>query len=234
MATIELPSGMAGAACRASVKSARAFAFSVQSQCFSVSSAIGLITPVAAFETRTFSAPGGLDDLARVVGIPEVAAQDERLGAGGADLLGGGLGGLVVSQVADRDLARAAGREAQRDRTADAARTAGDEDVRALEAHGWSGAGVAGALLGRLDQPSARLAARAGPPRPSRTRGRGGRGARSSPPRRRASDGPAGGRRRAPSRGRGSGRRSAASPALRGSRCRPWSARPWARLYRPI
>ena len=54
---MELPSGMAGAAWRASVKSARAFAFIVQSQCFSVSSAIGLITPVAAFETSTFSAP---------------------------------------------------------------------------------------------------------------------------------------------------------------------------------
>ena len=56
MATIELPGCMRGAAWRASVRNARAFAFSVQSQWRSSSSSAGRITPVAAFETSTSSA----------------------------------------------------------------------------------------------------------------------------------------------------------------------------------
>ena len=72
---------MDGAAWRASEKSARAFAFIVQSQCFSVSSEIGRITPVAAFETRTSERPGRLDQLAHVVRVADVAAQEQRLGA---------------------------------------------------------------------------------------------------------------------------------------------------------
>ena len=57
MATIDAPSGIAGAAARVSERSARAFAESVQSQCLSSVSSAGRMTPVAAAWTRTSSGP---------------------------------------------------------------------------------------------------------------------------------------------------------------------------------
>ena len=55
--TIELPSGICGAAARASESSARALAASVQSQCLSSVSSAGRMTPVAALCTRAWSGP---------------------------------------------------------------------------------------------------------------------------------------------------------------------------------
>ena len=116
-----------------------------------------------------------------------------------ADLLGRLLGGLVVAQVADRDLARAQPGEAERDRVADPAASARHEDGRAREVvTARAGAGGRGRVarealpadaLGRLERALLGLRRRVA---------RGGRAARSSPPRRRAPDGPRGGRPRAP------------------------------------
>ena len=70
MATIELPAGICGAAWRARVRNALAFAFIVQSQCFSSSSSAGRMTPVAAFETRTSSGPTSSTNPAAFAGSP--------------------------------------------------------------------------------------------------------------------------------------------------------------------
>ena len=57
MATIEEPAGIEGAAARASARSARAFAASVQSQCLSSASSAGAMTPVAALWTSDVEGP---------------------------------------------------------------------------------------------------------------------------------------------------------------------------------
>ena len=61
---------MFGAALRTSVKNARAFAFSVQSQWRSSSSRAGLMTPVAALETSTSRAPISSTNAAALAGSP--------------------------------------------------------------------------------------------------------------------------------------------------------------------
>ena len=55
--TIDEPSGICGAHARVRLSSARAFAFSVQSQCLSSVSSARRTTPVAALWTSTSSAP---------------------------------------------------------------------------------------------------------------------------------------------------------------------------------
>ena len=101
----------------------------------------------------------------------DVAADEHGLGAERAQLLGGLLGRGVGAEVADRDARRAVAREAQRDRPADPARAARDEDGarRALTPPRGSGCD-AGADDGIVSQPIrlARLAARS--PRPSTRR----------------------------------------------------------------
>ena len=57
IATIDEPDGIDGTVTRASDRSARAFAFSVQSQCLSSVSSAGRITPVAALWTTASSGP---------------------------------------------------------------------------------------------------------------------------------------------------------------------------------
>ena len=57
MPMIEAPGSICGATTRVSASSARVFAVSVQSQCLSLVSSAGLITPVAALWTSTSSAP---------------------------------------------------------------------------------------------------------------------------------------------------------------------------------
>ena len=57
MPTKDEPSRMPGASARASERSARAFAESVQSQCLSCTSSAGSITPVAALWTTTSNGP---------------------------------------------------------------------------------------------------------------------------------------------------------------------------------
>ena len=57
MATTDEPDGIAGAVTRVSARNARAFAFSVQSQCLSSVSSAGRITPVAALWTKTSIGP---------------------------------------------------------------------------------------------------------------------------------------------------------------------------------
>ena len=76
----------------------------------------------------------------------DVAAYERDLDAPGAELLGRLFRSRVVAQVADRDPFGAVRGEAMRDRTADAARPAGDEDV---QRRGRS----AGAVLGTCAQP---------------------------------------------------------------------------------
>ena len=182
MATIDAPAGICGAATRASARNARAFAFSVQSQCLSSVSSALRTTPVAALWTSTSSGPSAAHLREHAV-RRDVAADEHRLGAGRAQLLGGRLGGLVVAEVADRDALRAVAREAQRDRAADPARAAGDEDVhgasRRYDAARQRAVGRRGARDLLPARPRRRLARR--PPRPSTTRGRGGRAAPSSP-----------------------------------------------------
>ena len=116
--------------------------------------------------------------------------------------------------------------EAERDRAADPARAAGHEDGRALERSSPSGAARRrrGARNLRPAGPRPRLAAAL--LRPSRTRGRAGRAAPSSPRRSGGRGGPRAGPRRARGPARGAGTRSAASRARRGRRCLRWSARP--------
>ena len=104
-----------------------------------------------------------LADLARDALGGDVAADEHRLGALGAQLLGGFLGRLVVPHVADRDARRAEVGEAERDRLADPPRAARDEDGGALEAHSFRGSGrSAGAALGIVSQPG-RVRASRGP-----------------------------------------------------------------------
>ena len=127
MATIDEPAGIAGAATRVSERSARAFAFSVQSQCLSSVSSAGRITPVAALWTRTSSGPSSAtcssDALRR-----DVAADEDRLGPERSQLVRRLLGGGVRAHVADRDARGAVAGEAERDRLADPARAARDQD----------------------------------------------------------------------------------------------------------
>ena len=85
------------------------------------------MTPVAALWTSTSSGPSAATSLEHAL-RGDVAADEHRLGAERAELVGGLLGGAVVAQVADRDALRAVAREPQRDRAADPARAARDED----------------------------------------------------------------------------------------------------------
>src|SRR5215212_7355972 len=64
-----------------------------------------------------------------------VAADELRLSASAAELLGGLLGGAIVAQVADGHARRAEAGEPERDGLADAARSPRDEHGGALEAH---------------------------------------------------------------------------------------------------
>ena len=111
---------MAGAAARASDRSARALAASVQSQCLSSVSSAGRATPVAALWTSTSSGPSASTS-SRDARRRDVAAHEHRLGAARAQLVGGGLGSRVVPHVADRDALGALVGEAQRDLAADPA-----------------------------------------------------------------------------------------------------------------
>ena len=78
---------------------------SVQSQCLSSVSSAGRTTPVAALWTSTSSGPSAATSVEHAVGR-DVAADEHRLGAGRAQLLGRRLGRLVVAEVADRDALR--------------------------------------------------------------------------------------------------------------------------------
>ncbi len=95
-----------------------------------------------------------LGDFLRDAGRGDVPAHENRLCAERSQLRGGLLGGRVAAHVADRHTRRAERREAERDRLADAARPAGDEDGRALEAHSALGSGsYAGAEDGIVSHP---------------------------------------------------------------------------------
>ena len=84
----------------------------------------------------------------------DVAAQEKRLGAGTAQLLGGLLGGPVVPQIADRDALGPELGEAERDRLPDSPRAARHENGRAVERHRRGGSGSsAGAALGISSHP---------------------------------------------------------------------------------
>ena len=110
------------------------------------------MTPVAALCTSAPQRPE-LGDFARDALRRDVAADEDRLGPLGAELLGGLLGRLVVPEVADADPRRALVREPMRDRLPDPARAARHEDGGALEmAYGFSGSS-AGAVLGIVSQP---------------------------------------------------------------------------------
>ena len=85
MPTIDEPSGIDGAVARASASSARAFAFSVQSQCWSSVSSAGRITPVAALCTTTRYGPCDASS-ATTFSFDDLAAHEHGLGAGRADL----------------------------------------------------------------------------------------------------------------------------------------------------
>ena len=74
-------------------------------------------------------------------------------GAERAELLGGLLGGSVVSQIADRDPRCPALGESERDAAADAARSACHEDRLAFEDAAHAESGVARPWLGSPSQP---------------------------------------------------------------------------------
>ena len=151
----------------------------------------------------------------------DVPADERRLGAERAEILGRSLRGAVAAEVADRDALGAVACETECDRAADATRTARDEDVHARS---WEGA--CRRARTRESRPSrSDPATRAGLRLPSTTHSRGRRGAASAPRRSGEPRGRQAGRRRAPARARGSGRRSAASQARRGRRRRRGSAR---------
>ena len=88
------------------------------------------MTPVAALWTSTSSGPSAATSSSTRADVT-LPADEHRLGAERAQLLGRLLGGPVVAQVADRDARRAVAGEAKRDRAADPARAARDEDVHA-------------------------------------------------------------------------------------------------------
>ena len=121
-------------------------------------------------------------DLVGDAGRGDVAADEHRLGAEPAQLLGGLLGGGVVAQVADRDPLRPVLGEASCDLPPDSARAARDQDGAALGLTSRVGSGLVRAAPSSGSAPSpAGSATRAAPRRPSTTRGRGGRAAPSSP-----------------------------------------------------
>ena len=118
MATIAEPRSIDGTAARASDSSARAFALSVQSQCLSSVSSAGLMTPVAALCTSTSRRPSAATSSA--------TWWTRRCRARGGSLprsrsSSAGLGGAIVSQVADGDARRALVGEAKRDLAPDPA-----------------------------------------------------------------------------------------------------------------
>ena len=85
----------------------------------------------------------------------DVAADEHGLRAERRDLRRRLLGRAVVAEVADRDARRAERGEAERDRPADPARAARDEDGRPLEVIAAAGADpTPGAALGIVSQPS--------------------------------------------------------------------------------
>ena len=145
---------MCGAASRASVKSARAFAFSVQSQCFSSSSSAGRITPVAALGTSTSSGPSSSTN--------EAAFSGRRRCRGGASARRRARGARrrsprppVVPQVADRDARRAERRRsgARSPCRSRASRPVTRTDLPAKTATAGCGSDAA-AWLGIVSQPS--------------------------------------------------------------------------------
>src|SRR5918992_806508 len=84
----------------------------------------------------------------------DVPAQEHRLGAEAAQLLGRLLGGPVVAEVAERDLVGAQLGEAERDGLTDPPRAARHEDGGAFKAHSRGGSGsYSGAELGTVSQP---------------------------------------------------------------------------------
>ena len=85
------------------------------------------MTPVAALWTKTSSAPELADLLEHLV-RGDVAADEHRLGAERAQLRRRLLRGRVRAHVADRDPGGALPRELERDRLADPARAARDEN----------------------------------------------------------------------------------------------------------
>ena len=112
---------------RAAAGRARSCSASSPSASSSASSA-GWLTPLAALWTSTSSGPSAATSCEHALG-GDVAADERRLGAERAQLLGRLLGRAVAAEVADRDPLRAVACEAQRDRAPDAARPARDEDV---------------------------------------------------------------------------------------------------------
>ena len=109
----------------------------------------GRTTPVAAFETTTRYGPW---DASSAIGllVGDVAAHEDDLGAGRAQLFGRGLGGLVVPHVPEHGLRRAVGDEPVRDCLADPARSSRHEDG---VAHARGSGASAGAELGSSLQP---------------------------------------------------------------------------------
>ena len=154
-----------------------------------------------------------------------IASQEQRLGAGGAQLLRGLLGGLVVAQVPDRHAPGAQLGEAERDRLPDPREppvTRTDAPSNLIAAAG--AARPPARRSGSLPSPG-RVA------RHARALARLRRGVAEAveqvhlvPRRSGAPRGLPGGRARAPRRARVAGRRSAAWPARRARRRRRWLA----------
>ena len=88
----------------------------------------GRITPVAALWTKTSSGPSAAtcSSTRSEVTLPRTSTGSAP---SARSSLGRLLGGGVRAHVADRDAGRALAREAERDRLADPARAAGDEDA---------------------------------------------------------------------------------------------------------
>ena len=103
-ATIAEPSGIEGAAARVRERNARAFADSVQSQCFSSVSSAGRMTPVAAAWTKTSIGPRARDLLRDARGR-DVAAHEDDLDAELAELGRGLLRSAVPACTRARSVA---------------------------------------------------------------------------------------------------------------------------------
>ena len=134
------------------------------------------MTPVAALWTSTSSGPSAATSSSTrsEVTLPRTSTTSAPSARSSSAVC---LGRAVVAQVADRDPLRAVLREAQRDRAADAARPARDEDV-----HGRRGSGRVDRRRRRASRPSRSVpATRAGPRPPSTTRSPGRRDAASAP-----------------------------------------------------